>query len=62
MTLFQAEAEGIFSVCKLVDKIARVAPDGEVRVGGRGVEGGACAVLIVVVEQMGRIVVSRPGR
>lgn len=59
---FKVDAEGIFSVSKLVDEVTSVAPDGEVRIGRWGVEGGARAVLIVVVEEISRIAVSGTGR
>jgi len=55
--LAQADAERVFLVGELVDEIARVAPKREVGIGIGSVEGGARALLIVVVEQMGRIAV-----
>ena len=63
VVVLEAQAQGVFAVGKLVDKVAGVAPDGQVRVGRGRVEGRADAVLIVVVvEQISRIVVSWTGR
>ena len=47
-------------VGKLIDEVAGVTPDGKTRVGGRSVERGASAVLIVVVEEISGIVLLRP--
>jgi hypothetical protein len=48
----QADAERVFLVSKLVDKVAGVTPEREVRVGRGSVEGRPGAVLIVVVEEI----------
>jgi hypothetical protein len=57
--LSQPNAEWIFLVSYLVDKVTSITPEREVGVGGRGVERGANAVLIVVVEEISRILGSR---
>lgn len=54
----QADAERIFLVSELVNEIACVAPKREVGVGFGGVEGGAWAVLVVVLEEISGISVS----
>lgn len=61
--LAQADAERVFLVGKLVDEITGVAPKREVRVGLGGVEGGAGALLVVVVvQQMGCVAASLASR
>jgi hypothetical protein len=54
----QAIRERILVVGKLVDKIAGVAPGGELRVGRGRRERGARAGLLVVLEQIGGVLVS----
>jgi hypothetical protein len=54
----QADAERVFLVSKLVDKVAGVTPEREVRVGRGSVEGRPGAVLIVVVEEISWILVA----
>lgn len=58
----QADAEGVLLVGKLVNEVARVAPEGQVRVGVGGVEGAAGAVLVVVVQQVGCVGARPPCR
>jgi len=56
----QSDAERVLLVGKLVDEVTGVAPEREVGLGGRGVEGRACAVLILFVEQISGISLARP--
>jgi hypothetical protein len=58
-TPLEADAEGVFLVSELVDKITSVAPEREARVGRGCVEGRPDAILIVVVEQISGILLAR---
>ena len=48
-------AERALLVSELVDEVTSVAPEREVRIGLGGVEGRAGALLVVVVQQVGRV-------
>lgn len=53
----QADAERVFLVGELIDEVTGVVPKRKIRVGFGSVEGRACALLVVVVQQMGCAVV-----
>jgi hypothetical protein len=48
----QADAERVFLVGKLVDKVAGVTPEREVRFGGRCLKGRSGTVLIFFVQEI----------
>lgn len=58
----QADSKRVLLVCQLVDKIARVTPEGEIGITRGGVEGGARAVPVVVVQKISRVWIPRACR